>query len=281
MTERPARLDDVIIDGYIVHGDHAGGPNGWSYDVVNALIKMPLETSWPFVLELVHRVPDRQLGYLAAGPVEEFLGHHGEQVIAAVEAQANQDPRFRRVLRGVWQLFMSDAVFVRVVAASRREEATEDETGGLVEDSTDGVDWHATRRIELSIDGLPPGSTGDAVADAEALARLADAIRGNQSDAEIPFDGPVYLELVLCLAPTGTQPQATRVISTLSQALSVDSLERDWSTGVYSSASNVWDIRFVRLGAKRDSYTVTVSQMAPDQIKEMGRSGEPLEPPAP
>ena len=128
MTDRPARFQDAIIEGFILQGDEAGGPNHWSIEVVNAIVDMPLDMSWPFVLELIDRAPDRHLPDIAAGPLKDFLGRHGEHAIVAVESRAHDDPRFRRALRGVWHPFhMSDEIYARVVAASRPDEATDEE----------------------------------------------------------------------------------------------------------------------------------------------------------
>ncbi|HUV96794.1 MAG TPA: hypothetical protein VMV98_04925, partial [Acidobacteriaceae bacterium] len=48
---------------------------------------------------------------------EDLLAKHCEIFIDRVEAEARKDPRFAKLLGGVWQNKMSDAVWKRVQAA--------------------------------------------------------------------------------------------------------------------------------------------------------------------
>ena len=81
-----------------------------------------LETQWDVILSLIAQAEgtDEVLQHLAAGPLEGFLGQFDDAAIDRVEAEAARDPRFRRVLSGVWKHQMSDAVWDRV----RRIQAT-------------------------------------------------------------------------------------------------------------------------------------------------------------
>jgi hypothetical protein len=40
--------------------------------------------------------------YIAAGPLEELLNHHGPRFIDRIEAEAERDPKFLRAVAGVW-----------------------------------------------------------------------------------------------------------------------------------------------------------------------------------
>ena len=48
------------------------------------------------------------MGMLAAGPVEDLLAHHGDEVIESIERMAKLDPEFRKCLTGVSNNSMSD-----------------------------------------------------------------------------------------------------------------------------------------------------------------------------
>jgi hypothetical protein len=75
------------------------------------------ETLWLLVLEIHHR--DQSIAVqqvLSAGPIEDLLAQHGEAFIDRVEAEARIDPRFAKLLGGVWQNSISDAVWNRVQA---------------------------------------------------------------------------------------------------------------------------------------------------------------------
>jgi hypothetical protein len=52
--------------------------------------------------------------YLAAGPLEDLLSHHGAAFIERVEAEAKPSARFAWLLGGVWQHKMSDVVWAHV-----------------------------------------------------------------------------------------------------------------------------------------------------------------------
>jgi Tetratricopeptide repeat len=75
-----------------------------------------LEEQWGMILELITEAPDDQwvLQSIAAGPLEGFLGQFDEAVIDRVEDEAASNPKFRRVLSGIWKHAMTDSVWLRV-----------------------------------------------------------------------------------------------------------------------------------------------------------------------
>ncbi len=46
---------------------------------------------------------DEEIDLLGAGPLEDFLNHFGPQYIDVIETLAAKNPRFKTVLKGVWQ----------------------------------------------------------------------------------------------------------------------------------------------------------------------------------
>lgn len=69
---------------------------------------------WVFILAVIDRSQsDDSLGRLAAGSVEHILGWHGDEYIDRVEAEAARNPKFARMMTGVWRYKMSDAVWSR------------------------------------------------------------------------------------------------------------------------------------------------------------------------
>jgi hypothetical protein len=82
------------------------------------------------VYGLLHREPDkllsvifgvmqltddkRILGGLAAGPLEDFLGVHGEAYLDTIHSLAIKHRRLREVLDGVWQGSMPKRVWHRI-----------------------------------------------------------------------------------------------------------------------------------------------------------------------
>jgi hypothetical protein len=103
----PDRWADDVIDRIAIHSDHSTPDVEYGWEIMLALVAAARD--------------DDELGSIAAGPVEDYLSGHGETVIERVEAQAAADPKYRQMLRGVWQLGMSDEIYARVRAAASDE----------------------------------------------------------------------------------------------------------------------------------------------------------------
>ena len=74
------------------------------------------EHQWRFILAALAHASEGELCHIAAGPLEDLLSKHGAEYIDEVERRAEVDPKFARMLSGVWRLTMSDDVWVRVEA---------------------------------------------------------------------------------------------------------------------------------------------------------------------
>jgi len=98
-------------------------PTGAIGAIVFMTFAADLDEQWEIVLNLIEQAPEDEnvLGNLAAGPLEGLLGRFDEEAIDRVEEKAAHDPRFRRVLSGVWQHGMSDTTWKRVQAIQRTE----------------------------------------------------------------------------------------------------------------------------------------------------------------
>ena len=76
------------------------------------------EVAWPAILEVLrHDLTEEQIALLAAGPLETLLSWHGPHFIERVEQEATHNPRFRRLLGGVWQSDMSPEIWQRIESA--------------------------------------------------------------------------------------------------------------------------------------------------------------------
>ena len=60
------------------------------------------------------------LANLAAGPLEDFLGRHGERYLDVFHALALREQRLREVLDGVWQGSMPKRVWHRIEILQQR-----------------------------------------------------------------------------------------------------------------------------------------------------------------
>ena len=83
------------------------------------IIQKAPELGFVFILSVLATTADEEiLGSLSAGPLENLLAFHGASVIDKIEDEARRSPRFRALLRGVWQNKTPDEVWKRVLTAS-------------------------------------------------------------------------------------------------------------------------------------------------------------------
>jgi hypothetical protein len=100
-------------------------PSGGTGEVAPSVTLMSFtarpQHQWQFILKAVALVDsDDGMGHIAAGPLEHLLGWHGEVVIEQVEERSARDPKFARVLTGVWRYRISDSIWARVRALQAR-----------------------------------------------------------------------------------------------------------------------------------------------------------------
>jgi hypothetical protein len=132
VDERWNQLNDSDWDQFAKAwiADLQNGPDSSESDVGQSVVMMNFTASsdhqWRFILAAVTHASDEDLGHIAAGPLEQLLGHNGAGYIDRVEQRAKADPKFARMLTGVWQYMMTDEVWARV-------EALKSKYSGLVE----------------------------------------------------------------------------------------------------------------------------------------------------
>lgn len=123
----------------------------WASDVLDHLIEVHPDLAWCAIELAVGRSTDEQLGYIVAGPTEDLLSGWPE-LLPRVEMLVARDERFRDMLRGIYQLFMSDETYLRVRAASGDPVSPEEleerhETLGSAEERLrKAVEWQARTR---------------------------------------------------------------------------------------------------------------------------------------
>jgi hypothetical protein len=86
------------------------------------------DQQWKFILlAMKHAETDEELGHIAAGPMEHLLGWHGDQYIAIVEQEAQQNPKFARMLTGVCKYLMNDTVWQRIESLQGKARSQEEQ----------------------------------------------------------------------------------------------------------------------------------------------------------
>lgn len=83
----------------------------------------PARTAWHLVLELLRTASDDDLGFYAAGPLEDLVHLRGTELVDEIEAEARRDARFRWALGCIWLSYgeLPDDILARVVRASGDE----------------------------------------------------------------------------------------------------------------------------------------------------------------
>jgi hypothetical protein len=89
----------------------------WAFDRVCDLVQDDPESAWEVIGAIRQRDgSDLILSNLAAGPLEDLLVTHGENFITRIEEKAKSDDQLRRLLGGIWQNDMPDALWTRIKA---------------------------------------------------------------------------------------------------------------------------------------------------------------------
>ena len=88
----------------------------WAFEQMEDLIHSDPETAWSYILEIMEfETSDNILGNLAAGPLEELLYNHGNKFIDRVELLARQEPKFTKLIKGVWVSEMPKSIKTRLI----------------------------------------------------------------------------------------------------------------------------------------------------------------------
>ncbi|MBE9558121.1 MAG: hypothetical protein IMF08_14780 [Proteobacteria bacterium] len=110
----PCRNDDGTLNmdrlakaSLVICQEKSGTPlykeNFWSSFCEKEIVREAPETAFQFI---VYALPmfktNREIAVLAAGPLEDLVVAHGEQMIDAIELEASKNERFRILLSGIW-----------------------------------------------------------------------------------------------------------------------------------------------------------------------------------
>lgn len=88
---------------------------GRASQILDHLISTRPEAAWDRILALIVHAKPESLCYVAAGPLEDLLSHHGATMIERIEALAATDPQFLSCLAGVWgHTRFEPAIYTRV-----------------------------------------------------------------------------------------------------------------------------------------------------------------------
>ena len=100
-----------IADTYLRHHQTQNDEDFWAWQEVEDIVRSgDLDLAWQVTLLLLRKAPDNALGYVAAGPLEDFIDGYGDQALDLVEKAGDRDKRLQFALSGVWLLPNSSVV---------------------------------------------------------------------------------------------------------------------------------------------------------------------------
>lgn len=93
----------ALADAYLRH--YASGRDGdfWAWEEVQRLLRADVSQAWAITKLLVKRADsDGTLGYIAAGPLEDFVDGFGNAALDMIEAACETDEKMQFALSGIW-----------------------------------------------------------------------------------------------------------------------------------------------------------------------------------
>ena len=76
--------------------------NWWAFEALDNQIRNTPADAWATLLALIASAEAEMLENIGAGPLEDFIGAHGNTYIAQIEREASANPAFRQALGNVW-----------------------------------------------------------------------------------------------------------------------------------------------------------------------------------
>ncbi len=100
---RDPRDRERLASEWLRYAESGEDNRSWADESLSNVIDEDPALAWAIILELVHRAPsDGALHIVAAGPLEDLIAQHGEEMIAAIEKRVQGDESLRQALLWVW-----------------------------------------------------------------------------------------------------------------------------------------------------------------------------------
>ena len=96
---------DTLAEAYLRHRDE----DFWAWEEVQRTVKAGLNEGWQITLLLLERAAsDNDVGYIAAGPLEDLIDVHGHKALDLIEEECKNNSRLQLALSTVGVLFYYD-----------------------------------------------------------------------------------------------------------------------------------------------------------------------------
>ena len=99
-------MHDEICNGYLSYARTGSTEHFWAFETLTLLaFEQRWDELWEITLRLIDLAPFEEkelLAIIAAGPLENLVRYAAPQVEDRIVERIRVDPKFRRVLTGVW-----------------------------------------------------------------------------------------------------------------------------------------------------------------------------------
>lgn len=96
---------NTLADAYLRRRDE----DFWAWEEVHQVVETDIHGGWKIILRLLERAgSDDDVGYVAAGPLEDLIDLHGHKALDLIEQECRNNPRLQRALSEVGVLFYYD-----------------------------------------------------------------------------------------------------------------------------------------------------------------------------
>lgn len=92
MTDR-----DTLISAWLTYKK-----NWWAFEALDDQVRDRPDEAWGTILALIAAAEPEMLRDIGAGPLEDFVGAHGDAYIDQIEHEASLNPKFQEALQQVW-----------------------------------------------------------------------------------------------------------------------------------------------------------------------------------
>jgi len=93
----------VLTDVYLRHHANRRNEDFWAWEEVQRRVRVDLAHAWAVTQLLVEKADSNTaLGYVAAGPLEDFVDSYGDAALDVIEAACETDQKMQLALSGIW-----------------------------------------------------------------------------------------------------------------------------------------------------------------------------------
>jgi len=96
---------NALTDVYLRRPPSQSSGDFWAWEEVERRVRVSLAQGWEVIQALVEKADaENSLGYVAAGPLEDFVDIYGDAGLDVIAATCETDEKMQFALSGIWLL---------------------------------------------------------------------------------------------------------------------------------------------------------------------------------